>query len=117
MAVAAFSPAAFGSGSIGAGAGKINQYGTLYKQGKSAFFRKIACNRAHCPLKRRDVNGEVARNLVDSLAGRAAIKLEASDYDQIINQLCPGEEAARCRGKVDEQEAVQHYLSVRFGLS
>lgn len=110
------SPAALASGSVGTGAGGISQYGALYKQGKSAFFRKLACNRADCAFKRSEVSAELARNLVASLATRAEVKFEASETDALINRLCPGEGAAGCDGKVDEQQAVQYYLGLRFGV-
>lgn len=116
--IAAFlvSPTALASGSVGTGAGGISQYGALYKQGKSAFFRKLACNRADCAIKRGDVNTALARSLVESLATRAEVKFEESSSDALVKQLCPGEGATGCDGKVDEQEAVQYYLSRRFGV-
>lgn len=114
--IATFSPSALASGSVGTGAGGISQYGALYKQGKSAFFRKLACNRADCAIKRRDVNATLARSLVESLATRAEVKFEESSADALVKQLCPGEGATGCDGKVDEQEAVQYYLSRRFGV-
>ncbi|MCY4212315.1 MAG: hypothetical protein OXF68_01670 [Gammaproteobacteria bacterium] len=110
------SPAALASGSVGAGAGGISQYGALYKQGKSAFFRKLACNRADCAIKRSEVNAAMARGLVESLATRAQLKFEESSTDALVKRLCPGEGATGCDGKVDEQEAVQYYLSRRFGV-
>lgn len=115
--IVAFSPAAVASGSVGAGAGGISQYGALYKQGKSAFFRKLACNRTQCAFKRREVSAELARTLVASLDARAEVRFDLSETDALINRLCPGEAADGCDGKVDEQEAVQHYLSRRFGIS
>lgn len=115
--IAVFSPAALASGSVGAGASGISQYGALYKQGKSAFFRKLACNREQCSFKRSEVSEKLARSLVASLATRAEVKFEVSDTDMIINQLCPGEGATGCTGTVDEQEAVQYYLNRRFGIN
>ncbi|MYE85408.1 MAG: hypothetical protein F4X31_04090 [Gammaproteobacteria bacterium] len=111
-----FSPAALASGSVGAGAGGISQYGALYKQGKSAFFRKLACNHAQCAFKRSEVSAGLARALVDSLATRAEVKFTESETDTLIRRLCPGEDSADCTGKVDEQEAVQYYLSRRFEI-
>ena len=110
------SPAALASGSVGTGAGGISQYGALYKQGKSAFFQKLACNRTQCAFRRSEVSAELARTLVASLATRAEVKFDVSETDTLINQLCPGEGATGCDGKVDEQEAVQYYLSRRFGV-
>ena len=110
------SPAALASGSVGTGAGGISQYGALYKQGKSAFFQKLACKRSDCAIKRSQVNAALARELVASLATRAEVKFDVSETDALINQLCPGEGATGCDGKVDEQEAVQYYLSRRFGV-
>ena len=117
-AIAAFliSPAAIASGSVGAGTGGISQYGDLYKQGKSAFFRKLACNRPECPLKRNEINKELARAIVASLATRVEVKFDESKTDALINRLCPGEGATGCASKVDEQEAVLWYLSLRFGV-
>ena len=115
--IVALSPSALASGSVGAGASGISQYGKLYKQGKSAFFRKLACNRSRCAFKRSEVNARLARALVASLATRNEVKFELSEFDSIIDQLCPGEDATRCNRRVDEQEAVQHYLSRRFGIS
>ncbi len=111
------SPAALASGSVGTGAGGISQYGAMYKQGKSAFFRKLACNQADCAIKRAEVNAALARDLVESLATRAEVKFQESSADALVKQLCPGEGATGCDGKVDEQEAVQYYLSRRFGVS
>ena len=110
------SPAALPSGSVGTGAGGISQYGALYKQGKAAFFHKLACKRADCAIKRSQVNAALARDLVASLATRAEVKFEQTETDALISQLCPGEGATGCDGKVDEQEAVQYYLSRRFGV-
>lgn len=109
-------PIALASGSVGAGAGGFSQYGGLYKQGREAFFRKLACNRAGCAMKRSEVNATLARDLVASLATRNEVKFEQSKTDALVEQLCPGENATRCTGRVDEQEAVQHYLSRRFGV-
>ena len=111
------SPAAHASGSVGVGASGISQYGKLYKQGKSVFFRKLACNRSRCAFKRNEVGQWLAKALVASLATRDEEKFELSEIDSIIAQLCPGEDATRCNGRVDEQEAVQHYLSRRFRIS
>jgi len=94
--------------------GGISQYGALYKQGKSALFRKLACGRAECAFERRELSADLARALIASLATRREVKFEASDTDKLVNKLCPGEDAIGCEGKVDEQEAVQYYLIRRF---
>jgi len=112
----AHSPAALASGSVGAGSGGVSQYGTLYTQGKSAFFRKLACDRTDCAYRRSAVNAELAQSLVAALATRAGVKFETSESDAAVSRLCPGEAAVGCTGAVDEQEAVQYYLSRRFGI-
>ena len=93
IAALLFSPAAHASGSVGAGTSGISQYGKLYKQGKSAFFRKLACNRSRCAFKRNEVGQWLAKALVASLAARHEEKFELSEIDSIIAQLCPGEDA------------------------
>ena len=115
--VVAYSPAVQASGSIGAGAGGISQYGALYKQGKSVFFRKLACNRAHCAFGRSEVNEQLAKAIVASLATRSELKFEVTETDSLINQLCPGPDASKCSSRVNEQEAVKYYLSRRYGVS
>ena len=106
------------SGSIGAGGGGISNFGQLYRQGKKIFFSKIACSKAHCPIKRREVNKTRAISLVNSLNTRDEFKDadEESVDDQIIKRLCPGNDAGDCTDKPDEQELVQYYLTRRFKL-
>ena len=111
------SPATLASGSISTGSsGVSSQYGQLYKQGKVAFFRKVACSRAECPVKRNQVSGGLAAGLVESLRTRAELKFEESENDAIISVLCPGENAGDCAGRPDEQEMVQYYLTRRFNI-
>ena len=110
-------PATLASGSISAGSsGVSSQYGQLYKQGKVAFFRKVACSRAECPVKRDQVSSNLAAGLVESLRTRAELKFEEAENDAIISVLCPGENAGDCAGRPDEQEMVQYYLTRRFNI-
>ncbi len=114
----ALAPTVIASGSISAGnSGSVSQFGNFYKQGKIAFFKKVACSRADCPVKRNQVNGSLAGSLVESLRTRAELKLEASETDAIISVLCPGENAGDCAGRPDEQEMVQYYLTRRFNIN
>lgn len=109
-------PDVHASGSVGAGSSGINLYGALYNQGKSAFFRKLACDAGDCPIRVDALDRALAATLVTSLATRAEVKFETSKSDAIISRLCPGENAQDCDGKIDEQEAVEYYLSRRFGV-
>lgn len=110
---------AFASGSIGAGGGGISNFGQIYRQGKKLFFHKIACSKAHCPIKRSEVNANRAASLVNSLEARDELKdlEEETRDDQIIKLLCPGDEAAGCLVNLDEQEMVRYYLTRRFKLN
>ena len=111
------SPVTLASGSISTGSsGVSSQYGQLYKQGKVAFFRKVACSRSECPVKRNQISGSLAAGLVESLRTRAELKFEESENDAIITVLCPGENAGDCAGRPDEQEMVQYYLTRRFNI-
>ena len=113
----ALAPGVIASGSISAGGSSgVSQFGNLYKQGKIAFFRKVACSRPACPIKRNQVSNSLAGGLVESLRTRAELKLEASENDAIISVLCPGEKAGDCAGRPDEQEMVQYYLTRRFNI-
>ena len=107
---------ALASGSVGAGSSGINLYSTLYNQGKSAFFRKLACGSGDCPIRRDALDRALAASLVTSLASRAEVKFETTESDAIVARLCPGEHAKNCDGKIDEQQAVEYYLSRRFGV-
>ncbi len=98
-------PGAFGSGSIGGGAGGVNQYGQIYQQGKMVFFGQLACSRAACPIKRNQVNASLAATLVASIRGASGIRLETSQHDAAVDALTP-----------DEREKVRYYLSRRFGI-
>lgn len=110
-------PATLASGSISTGGSGVgSQYGQLYKQGKVAFFRKVACSRSGCPVRRDQVSGSLAAGLVESLRTRAELKFEESENDAIISVLCPGEKAGDCAGRPDEQEMVQYYLTRRFNI-
>ena len=110
------SPAALGSGSIGSSSGGVTQYGQMYKQGKAAFFGKIACSRSECPIQRSDVNAALAAGLVESLRTRDELKLEETKNDAAISLLCPGANAQDCADRPDEQDMVLHYLTRRFGI-
>lgn len=110
-------PTVIASGSINAGSGgSASQFGNLYKQGKTAFFKKVACSRPACPVKRDQVSSSLADGLVESLRTRAELKLETSEEDAIISVLCPGEKAGDCAGRPDEQKMVQYYLTRRFNV-
>lgn len=104
----------FASGSIGGGSG-VSQFGQMYKQGKVAFFRKLAC-RSGCPIQRQEVDKDLAASLVESIRTRDALKAEPGRHDETISLLCPGADAQGCTPGVDEQEMVQHYLSRRYGV-
>ncbi len=104
------------SGSVGAGSSGINLYGALYNQGKTAFFGKLACDDGECPIYKDTLDRALAASLVASLASRAEVKFETTETDAMISRLCPGENAVNCDGKIDEQQAVQYYLSRRFGV-
>ena len=104
------------SGSVGAGSSGINLYGTMYNQGKTAFFGKLACDGGDCPIRKNALDRTLAANLVGSLASRAEVKFETTEMDAVVSRLCPGENAVNCDGKIDEQLAVQYDLSRRFGV-
>ena len=76
------------------------------------FFRKVACSRSTCPVKRDQLSGSLAAGLVESLRTRAELKFEESENDAIISVLCPGENAGDCAGRPDEQEMVSRYSRV-----
>ena len=114
--VTLLSPATLASGSISTGNSGVSQFGQIYKQGKVAFFRKVACSRSACPVKRNQLSGNLATGLVESLRTRAELKFEESENDAIISVLCPGENAGDCAGRPDEQEMVQYYLTRRFNI-
>lgn len=107
-------PTVSASGSIGGGSG-VSQFGQMYKQGKVAFFRKLAC-RSGCPIERAQLDKALAESLVESIKTRDALKAEPGRHDETISLLCPGANAKGCTPGVDEQEMVQHYLSRRFGV-
>jgi len=107
-------PTVFASGSIGGGSG-VSQFGQMYKQGKVAFFRKLAC-RSGCPIERDQVDRDLAAALVESIKTRDALKAEPGRHDGTVSLLCPGANAKDCTPGVDEQEMVEHYLSRRFGV-
>ena len=114
----ALAPTVIASGSISVGSGgSVSQFGNLYKQGKIAFFKKVACSRPACPVKRDQVGDSLAGGLVESLRTRSELKLETSENDAIISVLCPGEKAGDCAGRPDEQEMVQYYLTRRFNIN
>ena len=114
--VALLSPVTLASGSISTNSGSVSQYGQLYKQGKVLFFKKVACSREACPVKRDQVGANLAAGLVESLRTRAELKFEVSETDAVISVLCPGENAGDCAGRPDEQEMVQYYLARRFNI-
>ena len=109
-------PTTLASGSISTGNSGVSQFGQIYKQGKMVFFRKVACSRSACPVKRNQLSGNLATGLVESLRTRAELKFEESENDAIISVLCPGENAGDCAGRPDEQEMVQYYLTRRFNI-
>ena len=109
-------PVVLASGSISTGNSGVSQFGQIYKQGKMVFFRKVACSRSACPVKRDQLSGNLAAGLVESLRTRAELKFEESENDSIISVLCPGEKAGDCAGRPDEQEMVQYYLTRRFNI-
>lgn len=109
-------PVVLASGSISTGNSGVSQFGQIYKQGKMAFFRKVACSRPACPVKRDQLSGNLAAGLVESLRTRAELKFEESENDAIISVLCPGEKAGDCADRPDEQEMVQYYLTRRFNI-
>ena len=109
-------PATLASGSISTGNSGVSQFGQIYKQGKMVFFRKVACSRSACPVKRNQLSGNLAAGLVESLRTRAELKFEESENDAVISVLCPGENAGDCAGRPDEQEMVQYYLTRRFNI-
>ena len=114
--VTLLSPVTLASGSISTNSGSVSQYGQLYKQGKVLFFKKVACSREACPVKRGQVSANLAAGLVESLRTRAELKFEVSESDAVISVLCPGENAGDCAGRPDEQEMVQYYLARRFNI-
>lgn len=114
--VVLLSPATLASGSISTNSGGVSQYGQLYKQGKVLFFKKVACSREACPVKREQVGANLAAGLVESLRTRAELKFEESETDAVIKVLCPGENAGDCASRPDEQEMVQYYLARRFNI-
>lgn len=107
-------PTVSASGSIGAASG-ASQFGQMYKHGKVAFFRKLAC-RSGCPIQRDQIDKSLAESLVESIETRDALKAEPGRHDETVSLLCPGANAKGCTPGVDEQEMVQHYLSRRYGV-
>ena len=77
----------------------------MYKQGKTIFFQKVACDSAECSIKRTDLTTSLARELVESLRSKDALKLNETASDKFIANL-----------DSDEVEKVEHYLSRRFKL-
>ena len=95
---------ALGSGSVGGGGG-ISQFGQSYKQGKTIFFQKVACDRSECAIKRSDLNASLAQELVGSLRSKDELKAQESATDKAVASLSG-----------NEVEMVEHYLSRRFKL-
>ena len=110
------SPAVLASGSVGTGGSGVSQYGQMYEQGKALFFKKIACSREDCPIRRDQVNATLAAGLVESLRTRDELKAEESENDAVISILCPGQNGKNCVEGGDEQAMVQHYLTRRFDI-
>lgn len=93
---------ALGSGSISAGGGGIGDYASFYAQGKKVFFGKLACSRAECPIKRREVDASLAASVVRSVYGAGG---DESRRDAAVGALT-----------TEEQQMVVYYLSRRFGI-
>lgn len=103
LSIAICSPLAIASGSAG-GAGGVSKFGQMYTQGKSVFFKKIACD-SDCPLSRKDINKEKAKQIVTAIQSRDALEKSESDLDEIVSLL-----------NDSEIEKVEHYLVRRFNI-
>lgn len=103
LSIAICSPLAVASGSAG-GAGGVSKFGQMYTQGKSVFFKKIACDN-DCPLSRKDINKEKAKQIVTAIQSRDALEKSESELDEIVSLL-----------NDSEIERVEHYLVRRFNI-
>ncbi len=101
--VAVCSQLAVASGSAGGGGG-VSKFGQMYTQGKSVFFKKIACDN-DCPLSRKDVNKEKAKQIVTAIRSRDALGKSESEMDEVVSLL-----------NDSEIEKVEHYLARRFNI-
>lgn len=91
------------SGSAGGGGG-VSKFGQMYTQGKTVFFKKIACD-SECPLSRKDVTKEKAKEILAAFRSRDALGKSETEMDEIVELLSES-----------EIEKVEHYLARRFNL-
>ena len=80
---------AIGSGSAGGGGG-VSKFGEMYTQGKTVFFKKIACDN-DCPLSRKDVNKEKAKQILSAIRSRDALEKSNAEMDEIVSLLSESE--------------------------
>ena len=101
--IAVCSQLAVASGSAGGGGG-VSKFGQMYTQGKTVFFKKIACD-DECPLSRKDVSKETASQILDAIRSKDALEKSDAEMDEIVSLLSE-----------PETEKVEHYLARRFNI-
>ncbi|MCY3883469.1 MAG: hypothetical protein OXG24_00990 [Gammaproteobacteria bacterium] len=91
------------SGSAGGGGG-ASKFGEMYTQGKAVFFQKIACDKG-CPLTRKEVTSEKAKEIVSAIRSRDSLSKSKSEMDKVVSLL-----------EESEVDKVEHYLARRFNI-
>lgn len=94
---------AMSSGSAGGGGG-VSKFGQMYTQGKTVFFKKIACDKG-CPLSRKDVTADKAKQIVEAIRSRDELGKSESEMDKVVSLL-----------DESEMDKVEHYLARRFKI-
>lgn len=91
------------SGSAGGGGGP-SKFGHVYTQGKAIFFKKIACDKG-CPLTRKEVTSDKAKEIVSAIRSRDELSKSESEMDNVVSLL-----------DESEMDKVEHYLARRFKI-
>lgn len=91
------------SGSVGGGGGP-SKFGHVYTQGKAIFFKKIACGEG-CPMTRKEVTADKAKEIVSAIRSRNELSKTESEMDKVVSSL-----------EESEIEKVEHYLARRFKI-
>lgn len=91
------------SGSAGGGGG-ASKFGQMYTQGKAVFFKKIACDKG-CPLSRKEVTSDKAKEIVSAIRSRDELSRSKSEMDKVVSLL-----------EESEMDKVEHYLARRFNI-
>ena len=113
MAAGLAVPAGSSTGSMAAGHGVSPR--DAYMLGRILTFSKLVCLSA-CPLQAGELDRERARSLKASLDARNAAKKPGTPDDKYIQVLCPGKLGRKCEEKLDEQELVRYFLTLRYDL-